>query len=357
VELALIQSFLPSRSQGGVGHFTDQLANHLVRRGHGVTVFSLDPPPAGAGYAVERPDEAARWPRSRWGRVYGFAFWVARQDYSRFDLVHAMGDNHLLGGRRPVLRTLSGSALAEARSARSLRTKLLQLSIYPLELIGAARAMLSVGISHGTIAHFPGVRRVVPSAVDVEIFAPGGRRSRQPSILGVGHRLHDRKRLDLLLEAFSQDVRPRLPSAQLWLVCDDGVDLPGVRCFRDLTTDELAVLYRRAWLFCLPSAFEGFGRPYVEALASGTPVVATPNPGAREILDDGRFGALVKDAELGQAVISLLQDPIRRGRMAKAGVQRARGYSWASVMAEYESLYEALVRREVAAAREVRDAG
>jgi glycosyltransferase involved in cell wall biosynthesis len=357
VELALIQSFLPSRSQGGVGHFTDQLANHLVRRGHGVTVFSLDPPPAGAGYAVERPGETARWPRSRWGRVYGFAFWVARQDYSRFDLVHAMGDNHLLGKTRPVLRTFSGSALAEARSARSLHTRLMQLSLYPLELMGNARATLSVGISHGTIAHFPGMRRVVPNAVDLETFAPGGRRSRQPSILGVGHRLHDRKRLDLLVQAFSEDVRPRLPAAQLWLVCDEAVDLPGVRCFRDLATAELARLYRRAWLFCLPSAFEGFGRPYVEALASGTPVVATPNPGAREILGDGRFGALVKDGELGSALIGLLQDPGRRGRMARAGVKRASEYSWASVTAEYESLYEALVRRHMAAVREVRDAG
>jgi glycosyltransferase involved in cell wall biosynthesis len=357
VELALIQSFLPSRSQGGVGHFADQLANQLVQRGHRVTVFSLDPPPPGAGYQVESPSDAARWPRSRWGRVYGFAFWVAKQNFSRFDLVHAMGDNHLLGGTRPVLRTLSGSALAEARSGRSLPTKLLQLTLYPLELIGAARATLSVGISHATLAHFPGVRRVVPNAVDLDTFSPGGSKSRQPSVLGVGHRLRDRKRLDLLVDSFSKDVKRRLPSAQLWLVCDETVDLPGVRCFRDLTTVELSGLYRRAWLFCLPSAFEGFGRPYVEALASGTPVVATPNPGAREILEDGRFGVLVKEAELGPALVGLLQAPNRRAEIARAGVERAREFSWASVTAEYERLYAGLLQSQLPAVREVRDAG
>jgi glycosyltransferase involved in cell wall biosynthesis len=341
MNIAFIQSFLPSRSNGGVGHFTDQLADRLVDRGHRVTVFSLDPASEGAKYMTVNPSEAW-WTRNRFGRWYGFGFWVAKQDYSQFDVVHAMGDNHLLLTRTPVLRTFSGSALGEALSARKLHTKLLFLSIYLLELVGSLRASNSVGISAATTFHFPGVHSVVPNAVDLDVFHPGERRSAQPTILAVGHRLHDRKRLDLLLEVFQQHVKSQVPGAELWLVADDAIDAPSVRCFSRLTAEELAELYRKAWLFCLPSSYEGFGRPYIEALASGTAVVATPNPGACEVLDDGRYGVLVKERELASALVGLLIDSGRREQLARRGLARARDFSWEHVTSTYEQLYEGL---------------
>ena len=53
----------------------------------------------------------------------------------------------------------------------------------------------------------------------------------------------------------------------------------GITVLGRLDDEELAREYRAAWVFCLPSSYEGFGIPYAEAMASGTPVVATPNPG------------------------------------------------------------------------------
>jgi glycosyltransferase involved in cell wall biosynthesis len=264
------------------------------------------------------------------------------QDFSRFDVVHAMGDNHLLRTRTPVLRTLSGSALAEAMNARRVRTCAMQLSIYPFELIGAARADQAVGISKATNAHFPGVDIIVPSAVDLEAFHPGAARSPHPSILTVGHRLRDRKRLDLLLAAFRVGVRPLVPDAELWMVCDDPIDEPSVRSYSGLITDELADLYRRAWIFCLPSAYEGFGRPYVEALASGTPVVATPNAGACEVLAGGQYGVLTTPDQLASTLVALIRAPARRARLARAGLGRAEDFSWAQTIVAYETIYEAL---------------
>jgi phosphatidyl-myo-inositol alpha-mannosyltransferase len=339
MRVALLQSFLPSRSQGGVGHFTHQFANKLAERGHEVTVFSLDPAPADAAYAVIQADAGEWYLRGRLGALYGFAVWLARQDYRRFDVVHALGDNYLIGPRTPIVRTISGAALAEAAHARKLITKLMYLTIYPLELAGVALAREAVGISHDSNKYFPWVRNVIPQGVDTALFRPGGTRSEHPSILFVGHRFRDRKRAFLLHDAFQQVVRPALPEAELWLVCDDHIDAPGVQGFSNLPIETLAELFRTAWVFCLPSSYEGFGRPYAEALASGTPVVATPNAGALEVLNRGEFGLITPPGTLGTALLGLLNDESRRAAMAKHGLTRAAHYDWQRVVDQYEALY------------------
>jgi glycosyltransferase involved in cell wall biosynthesis len=62
-------------------------------------------------------------------------------------------------------------------------------------------------------------------------------------------------------------------------------ELPGVILTGDVDDDELAALYTGAHALVLPSADEGFGLPAVEALACGTPVVASDGPSLREVLD------------------------------------------------------------------------
>src|SRR5664279_4493309 len=69
--IAVIQRFLPSRSRGGVGHFTHGLAEALVRRGHRVTVFSQDRAPDGATYDVHM---VGATPTARPGRLAPLAF-------------------------------------------------------------------------------------------------------------------------------------------------------------------------------------------------------------------------------------------------------------------------------------------
>jgi len=93
MRIAVLQSFLPSRSQGGVGHFTDQLANQLVARGHQVTVHSLDPAPVGAAYEVVQPGPDVRLVRGRLGDarlrvVSAAARSKARRRYRRCSLVY-----------------------------------------------------------------------------------------------------------------------------------------------------------------------------------------------------------------------------------------------------------------------------
>ncbi len=91
-----------------------------------------------------------------------------------------------------------------------------------------------------------------------------------------------------------------------------------------LTAEELAETYRRAAALVFPSRYEGFGLPLVEAMASGTPVVAADERALHEVGGDAVLFA--PRAGLGEAVRRALAD---RERLRAAGLERAKRYSWA----------------------------
>jgi glycosyltransferase involved in cell wall biosynthesis len=128
------------------------------------------------------------------------------------------------------------------------------------------------------------------------------------------------------------------------MVCGDAPSAEGVTVFGTIGVEKLAELYRRAWVFCLPSSYEGFGVPYIEAMASGTPVVATPNVGAREVLEEGKYGVLTEPEKIGETIVDLLRDEVQRNEMSRSGLQRSRQYGWDTIIAQYERLYRELMR-------------
>lgn len=109
-------------------------------------------------------------------------------------------------------------------------------------------------------------------------------------------------------------------------------------------------------VFVLSSEYEGFGNVIVEALATGTPVVATDCPyGPGEILEGGRHGVLVPPSDpaaLADALLRVLGDPALRARLRAAGPVRAAAFAPATVAAGYGRLFhDVLAARAAAPAR------
>jgi glycosyltransferase involved in cell wall biosynthesis len=244
--------------------------------------------------------------------------------------------------RVPVhVRTLHGSCFEEALTVKGGKEKLRMVALGLSEVMASLAADTTVVVSPATRRWVPWVRRVIPNGVDTERFHPDlAVRAERPTVLFVGT-WHGRKRGAALADAFVTTVRPAVPAAELLMVTQDAPREPGqgVRVLGRLDDEALADAYRRAWVFCLPSAYEGFGIPYAEALASGTPVVATPNLGARYVLDDGRAGELVDLPDIGSALVGLLQDATRQEGMRVAGLTRAHELSLSSVVDQYEEIY------------------
>jgi glycosyltransferase involved in cell wall biosynthesis len=337
LRIAMISYYLPSESKIGVGYQVHELANELSRRGHSVDVFSPCAPVEGALYGhVHLPLTGSL-------RTFRFAFVIRRQDLSSYDVLHAHGEDYWMWRRRVPMhvRTLHGSCFEEAIHIRGLGEKLRMVMLGFTEVLASLVADRTVLISPQTRRWTPWVRTVIPNGVDAERFAPDRTpRSAEPTVLFVGT-WRQRKRGAELARIFAEEVRPRVPAATLRMVAQDAPEsLPdGVVALGRLSDDELADEYRRAWVFCLPSSYEGFGIPYAEAMTAGVPVVATPNPGARYVTDDGRYGVLAELDELGSALGGVLDDPAERERLGAASLDRAREFDLRHVADEYERLY------------------
>ena len=122
-----------------------------------------------------------------------------------------------------------------------------------------------------------------------------------------------------------------------------------VRCVSGISDDELAVNYAQAQVAVVPSLYEGFSLPAIEAMACGVALVATTGGALPEVVGtDGVTGLLVPPDDPGAlagAIGRLLDDAELRERLGAAGRQRVLGrFTWqvtaAGTAAEYRALLE-----------------
>jgi glycosyltransferase involved in cell wall biosynthesis len=117
-----------------------------------------------------------------------------------------------------------------------------------------------------------------------------------------------------------------------------------------LTDDDLAKLLSSAEIACIPSLYEGFSLPAVEAMASGTPIVASRAGALPEVVGtDGECARLVAPGDVDDLVTvlgELLDSPHELHRLGAAGRRRAVDvFSWESVAAQTVAVYEQAIER------------
>jgi glycosyltransferase involved in cell wall biosynthesis len=124
-----------------------------------------------------------------------------------------------------------------------------------------------------------------------------------------------------------------------------------VQCVSGITDDELARLYGEAQVAVVPSLYEGFSLPAIEAMACGVALVATTGGALPEVVGtDGETGLLVSPDDpsaLAGAISRLLDDPELRARLGAAGRERVMSrFTWQITAAGTAACYEAVMAGE-----------
>jgi glycosyltransferase involved in cell wall biosynthesis len=116
-----------------------------------------------------------------------------------------------------------------------------------------------------------------------------------------------------------------------------------VRILGHAPTDDLVALYNLADLLVLPSLYEGFGLPVIEAMACGTPVVTSPNGSLAEIAGEAaEFVDPTQVDSIAAGMRAVLHDRDRHTALRAAGLRRAAQFSWAATAEQTRQVYEAI---------------
>ena len=283
----------------------------------------------------------------------------ARARRAGLDVLHCPGPNvPLRPGRVPLVVTVHDD-VAWAHPEWMSRANVLQHRLVLERALPRAAAVLAPSVFArktvlARLALDPTCVYVVPWGVDAR-FCPGPASSDggPPYLLAVGT-LQPRKNLEAALVAFERAGDAGLEhelvviGARGWR--DDAVVgrvrgsryAARIRLTGFVPDDELAALYRGADALLFPSRYEGFGLPALEAMASGTPVVATRAGALPEVI--GEAGVLVDPDDpdaLSTALLELLADADRRARLRAAGLRRAEGFTWAACAERTVAAYRA----------------
>lgn len=364
---------------GGVQFHVRDLAEHLIRLGHEVSVLAPADDEAqlpaylvSAGRTVPVPYNGSV-ARLNFGPLSAARVrrWVLDGD---FDVLHvhepAAPSLALLtcwAARGPIVATFHTS---NPRSRAMIAAySMLQAALEKI----SARIAVSEYARRTLVEHLGGDAVVIPNGVDVDFFARADTRpewtgtSEAPTIGFVGRIDEPRKGLPVLMRALPEIVAQR-PGTRL-LVAGRGdaeqavASLPaGLRGhveFLGMVSDEdKARFLRSVDLYVAPNTGgESFGIILVEAMSAGAPVLASDLDAFAQVLDQGAAGELFanEDADaLARAAVRLLGDPARRDALRESASAHVRRFDWTTVGADILAVYETVTEGAAAVAPDER---
>lgn len=385
MKIALVIPELNKR--GGTERCVASLGEALAARGHTISIVSSRKQDGLLGQAAWYRAPMIRRPHA--ARFLSFLIantfvrgWLRFVHSEHFDVVHSTGPDVL----RPTVTTLHccGAALVERvwcdrtsdwKRWRRLRRLANVVAYWVVSMCeryvlrrGAARVIaVSQTLTRELCEHHrvPAERlRVVPDGVDLREFHRStraeGRELRRAihvpedalGVLFVGHNW-ERKGLETLVAAL-QLIRRREPGLRTWLVVvgeggreayaeairrrlDGEVEFLGIK-------SDMGPIYGMADVCVLPSAYESFGLPILEAMACGVPVIVSECAGVAETIKDGQDGLLLKNPEdveeLAGKLELLLRDGGLRRRLGDRARRTAEQYSWDIIAEKVEAIYQ-----------------
>ena len=352
---------------GGVQAHVRDLAEALLALGHQVSVLApaanddtpLPPYVVGAGRAVPvRYNGSVA--RLQFGPVSATRVRRWLRD-GEFDVLHV---------HEPIAPSLSLLAMMQARgpivatfhtsNPRSRSLSAAQNMLQPfLERI-RGRIAVSAAARQVQVEHLGGDAVEIPNGVAVARYAgasplPGY--PREGGTVGfIGRYDEPRKGLPVLLSALAE-LAPHRPGLRLLVAgrgdADDLLgDLPPalagrVELLGQVSEADKARMLRSVDVYCAPNlGGESFGVILLEAMAAGTPIVASDLDAFRRVLDDGRAGVLFRTGDAGAlagALAGLLDDPDRRAALTAAGTELVAAYDWPVVARQVLAVYETVI--------------
>jgi glycosyltransferase involved in cell wall biosynthesis len=393
---------------GGQGVYTRHLSRELVRLGHSVTVFSGPPWPIideGVGFVpvpsldLYRSPDPFRWPKlgeiKSWPDVVElvsshlghfaeprvFAWRVERllkNRQSDFDLIHdnqtiGFGIERLKKGGWTILESVHHPITVDREIAVShARTKWARLgakrwySFLTMQIRVLRSLPAVVTVSHNSkfdIHSQMGVPlerlTVVPVGVDHDIFKPNAQIPKVPGrIIVTTSSDAPMKGLVPLLEAVAKIRTTR--NVSLTVIGKPSPTGPiaealarlsltdVVQTVTGVSDEEMAARYAEAEVAVVPSLYEGFSLPAIEAMSCGVPLVATTGGALPEVVgESGVTGILVAPGNpdaLAEAIVKLLDDSSLRERIGAAGrVRVLNRFTWEVTARGTEACYRALL--------------
>lgn len=261
-------------------------------------------------------------------------------------------------GRRAGIRRRA-QALAERLALRGLRRgdSVIAVSQWTRQML-----IVEARLPHDRVTVTPlGVdhARYRPTAVPDEFRARHGLPDDHRYLIYVGSD-EPRKSLPVIWQAL-QVIRRRIPNAVLLkvgkgydpaardrlirLAGELGVD-QAIRYFDDVPEADLPLFYNVAEALVMPSLYEGFGLPALEAMACGTPAVVS-NRGALAEVADGSSALVVDPTDPGtvaEAVLRLLEDRGYARQLSERGIERSRQFTWESTVERTIDVYHRMRR-------------